>query len=156
MAAPGTGFTGEWHERTFLENPELAHALGWRSVPEPKLILDAANQHAAAQLELHARYAESTGLEALRQTVQGLNRELLAAKDAPGSCLLCLGWGSGFLSKVGFLQTDQESYRKILRAVPGFAKAIREGVPFPKTRRIVFAGGQPSTLPGWVKLQLEQ
>jgi CRISPR-associated protein Csm5 len=156
MAAPGTGFTGEWHERTFLENPELAHALGWRSVPEPKLILDAANQHAAAQLELHARYAESTGLEALRQTVQGLNRELLAAKDAPGSCLLCLGWGSGFLSKVGFLQTEQESYRKILRAVPGFAKAIREGVPFPKTRRIVFAGGQPSTLPGWVKLQLEQ
>jgi CRISPR-associated protein Csm5 len=156
MAAPGTGFTGEWHERTFLENPELAHALGWRSVPEPKLILDAANQHAAAQLELHARYAESTGLEGLHKTVQDLNREMLAAKDAPGSCLLCLGWGSGFLSKVGFLQTEQESYRKILRAVPGFAKAIREGVPFPKTRRIVFAGGQPSTLPGWVKLQLEQ
>jgi CRISPR-associated protein Csm5 len=156
MAAPGTDFSGEWQERTFLENPELAHALGWRSVPEPKLILDAANQYAAAQLELHAHYAEAAGLESLGATVQNLNRELLAAQDAPGSCLLCLGWGSGFLSKAGFLQTEQESYRKILRAIPGFGKAIREGVPFPKTRRIVFAGGQPSMLPGWVKFQLKQ
>lgn len=156
MAAPGAAFTGEWHERTFLENPELAHALGWRSVPEPKLILDAANQYSAAQLELHARYAEISGIERLRNTIEDLNRELLSARDTPGSCLLCLGWGSGFLSKVGFLQTGEESYRKILRAVPGFGKAVREGVPFPKTRRIVFAGGQPSTLPGWVKFQLEQ
>lgn len=156
MAAPGTRFTGEWHERTFLKNPEVTHALGWRSVPNPKLMLDAANQYAAAQLELHARYAETTGLGGVRQTVQSLNEELISTQDAPGSCLLCLGWGSGFLSKAGFLQTEQESYRKILRAVPGFAKAIREGVPFPKTRRIVFAGGQPFTLPGWVKFELAQ
>jgi CRISPR-associated protein Csm5 len=156
MAPPGTEFFGEWEERTFLEKPELTHALGWRSVPEPKLILDAANEHAATQLELHARYAETTGLEGLRQAVQGLNQELLSSRNLLGSCLLCLGWGSGFLSKVGFLQTEQESYRKILRAVAGFGKAIREGVPFPKTRRIVFAGAQPSTLPGWVRLQLEQ
>ncbi|MGI9072634.1 MAG: RAMP superfamily CRISPR-associated protein [Bryobacteraceae bacterium] len=156
MAPPGTGFVGEWDERTFLENPELTQTLGWRSVPDRKLILDAANEHAAAQLELHARYAETTGLEGLGQAVQGLSQELLSSRNLPGSCLLCLGWGSGFLSKVGFLQTEQESYRKILRAVTGFGKAIREGVPFPKTRRIVFAGAQPSTLPGWVKLQLEQ
>jgi CRISPR-associated protein Csm5 len=156
MAAPGAAFTGEWEERTFLENPEVTHALGWRSVPEPKVILNAANEYAGAQLELHARYAESTGLERLHHTIQDLNRELISARDTPGSCLLCLGWGCGFLSKVGFLHTEEASYRKILRAVPGFAKAIREGVPFPKTRRIVFAGGQPSTLPGWVKFELQQ
>lgn len=156
MAAPGTAFSGEWQERTFLEDPQLTHALGWRSVPEPKVIFDAANRHAAAQLELHARYAETAGLNALSQTVHDLNQELLSTQDAPGSCLLCVGWGSGFLSKAGFLQTEQESYRKILRAIPGFAKAIREGVPFPKTRRIVFAGGQPSSLPGWVRFQVEQ
>jgi CRISPR-associated protein Csm5 len=156
MAAPGTGFIGEWDERTFLESRELAHALGWRSVPEPKLMLDAANEHAATQLELHARYAETAGLEGLRHTVHCLNEELLSSRELPGTCLLCLGWGSGFLSKVGFLQTEHESYRKILRALAGFGKAIREGVPFPKTRRIVFAGAEPSTLPGWVKLQLEQ
>ena len=156
MAASGTGFIGEWHERTFLENEEVARALGWRTAPEPKLILEAANRHATAQLELHARYAETAGLEGVGQAVKGLNQELISAQNSPGTCLVCLGWGSGFLSKAGFLQTEQESYRKILRAVPGFGKAIREGVPFPKTRRIVFAGGQPSTLPGWVRLQLEQ
>jgi CRISPR-associated protein Csm5 len=156
MAVPGTGFSGEWHERTFLENQALMHSLGWRSVPEPKLMLEAANQHAAAQLELHSRYAETTGLNGLHQTVQSLQQELASTEESPGSCLLCLGWGSGFLSKAGFLGTDQESYRKILRSLPGFGKAIREGVPFPKTRRIVFAGGQPSALAGWVKLQLVQ
>jgi CRISPR-associated protein Csm5 len=156
MASPGTAFRGEWHERTFLEHEDLAHALGWRSVLDTRALLDAANQHAGMQLELHARYAEATGLNGLQETVQHLNRELASTKASTGTCLVCLGWGSGFLSKTGFLQTERESYRKILRSLPGFAKAIREGVPFPKTRRIVFAGGQPSTMPGWVKLQVEQ
>lgn len=156
MAPPGSGFVGEWDERVFLENPELTHALGWRFVPQPKQILDAANEHAAAQLELHARYAEVTGLEGLRNTIQGLSQELLVSRESPGTCLLCLGWGSGFLSKVGYLQTEQEPYRRILRAVAGFGKAIREGVPFPKTRRIVFTDAKPVTLPGWVKVHFEQ
>jgi CRISPR-associated protein Csm5 len=156
MAIPRTMFTGEWHERNFLENPALMHALGWRSVPNPNEILESANQHAAAQLELHARYAEAAELGGLEQSVRSLKQELNSAQETPGTCLLCLGWGSGFVAKAGFLQTEQESYRRILRAVPGLGKAIREGVPFPKTRRIVFTGGQPSTLPGWVKLQLER
>ncbi len=156
MAVPGTAFKGEWHERSFLENPALVRALGWRSAPSPAEILESANQHAAAQLKLHARYAEISGLLGLQQSIERLTRELASVREMPGTCLLCLGWGSGFLSKVGFLETEQESYRKILRAVPGFAKSIREGVPFPKTRRIVFTGGQPSALPGWVKLQIER
>lgn len=156
MAPAGTGFIGGWEERAFLENPDLTQTLGWRSVPDVKLILDAANQYAATQLELHARYAETTGLEGLHQTVQRLSEELISSRASPRSCLLSLGWGSGFLSKVAFLQSEEESYRKILRAIPGFGKAIREGVPFPKTRRVVFTGAQPSALPGWVKLQLEQ
>ena len=155
MAVSGAQFSGEWHERSFLENPELLRALGWRSVPKSSEILEGANQHAAAQLELHTRYAETSELIALQKSIQRLNQELVSIRDSPGTCLLCLGWGGGFLSKAGFLQTGQESYRKILRRISGFAKAIREGVPFPKTRRIVFIGGQPSTLPGWVKLQLE-
>jgi CRISPR-associated protein Csm5 len=52
------------------------------------------------------------------------------------------------------LDTGHESYRKILRAIPPLARSIRDNVPFPKTRRIVFANGQPSTLPGWVKFDL--
>ncbi len=153
MAAPGTSFVGEWHPRKFLENEELTRAFGWRSVPDPKVITAAANQHAAAQLDAHAHYADVTGLNGLHTTVERLKDELQAAQNASLTCLLCLGWGSGFLSKAGFLGTDQEAYRKILRAVPALGKAVRDGVPFPKTRRVIFSGVQPSSLPGWATVQ---
>ena len=156
MAVPGTAFVGQWHRRTFLENEEFLRALNWHSVPDPKLMLHAAREHSAAQLEVQERYAELAELDSIRQMIQTLKRELAAANDSERTCLLCLGWGSGFISKTGFLQTEQESYRKILRAIPAFGKALREGVPFPKTRRIVFAGGRPAALPGWVKLQLDE
>ena len=156
MATPGTSFSGAWQERTFFENPELTRALGWRSVPEPKMIIEAANQYAAAQLELHARYAEMTGLGALHATVVQLKTDLQAAQEAPMSCLAALGWGSGFLAKAASLDTGLEAYRKILRALPAMGKAIRENVPFPKTRRIVFIKGQPASLPGWVRIQFER
>jgi len=156
MAVPGTAFSGTWQERTFFENPELTRALGWRSVPEPKAIVEASNQYAAAQLELHSKYAEATGLAGLGQTIQRLKADLEAAQGESLTCLLCLGWGGGFVSKIAFLDTDQESYRKILRVVPSIGRSVREGVPFPKTRRVVFVGGQPSSLPGWIKLQFEK
>lgn len=156
MAVPGTTFTGEWDERTFFENPELARALGWRSTPDLAAIVEAGNRYAAAQLELQARYAEWSSLSGLGSTVQRLKGELDSMQSGPLQCLLCLGWGGGFVSKAGFLDTGGESYRKILRAVPSVARGIRENAPFPKTRRVVFTGGQPATLPGWVRLQLEK
>ena len=155
MAAPGTAFSGEWQERAFFENQELTRALGWRSVPDPKTFTDAANQYAEAQLNLHTRYAALTGLDLLDRTLQRLKEELASVRTTPLGCLLCLGWGSGFISKAAFLDTEQESYRKILRAVPAIGKALREGLPFPKTRRVIFTGGQPSTLPGWVRMDLQ-
>jgi CRISPR-associated protein Csm5 len=156
MAIPGTLFPGESHARTFLENDEITHALGWRSVPNAESITEAANEYAAAQLDLHAQYARITGLGELERTVEHLKSELHSARSAPLTCLLCLGWGSGFLSKAGFLGTDRESYRKILRAIPAIGKAVRDGVPFPKTRRVVFSGGKPSSLPGWVSVRFEK
>ncbi len=156
MAAPGTAFEGEWHERAFLESDEFARALGWRTTPDPKEIVDAANRYAAAQLELHAQYAEISGLAGLRDSIERLKGDVAAAQSAPLSCLLCLGRGGGFLSKASYLKTDDEAYRKILRTIPGVGKAVREGVPFPKTRHVVFAAGQPSSLPGWVVAQFEK
>jgi CRISPR-associated protein Csm5 len=156
MAIPGTIFSGDWNERTFFENQELTRALGWRSVPEITLLTEAANQYAAVQLQLHGTYAEMTGLSGLNQTLERLKSELEAAQTSPLTCLLCLGWGGGFLSKAAFLETERDAYRKILRAIPSIGKALRDNLPFPKTRRVVFAGGQPSALPGWVKFQLEK
>ncbi|HEY3936759.1 MAG TPA: RAMP superfamily CRISPR-associated protein [Bryobacteraceae bacterium] len=156
MALPGTEFEGRWEERTFLENPELSRALGWRSAPDVPGITAAANQYAAAQLDLHSNFASATDLPELRQTVEGLKTELTALRETSSGCLLCLGWGAGFSSKAAFPDTALDSYRKILRTVPSISSAIRDNVPFPKTRRVVFAGGKPAALPGWVKIHLEK
>jgi CRISPR-associated protein Csm5 len=155
MAAPGTRFEGEWKREQFFENEEVSRALGWRSIPNLKGLIDAANQYAGAQLQMHAQYAENAGLTALGHTVDQLQQRLEEAKNTRMTCLLSLGWGSGFLSKAAYLDTGNESYRKILRAVPSIAKSIRDGVPFPKTRRIIFSGGQPAFVPGWAGLQFE-
>jgi CRISPR-associated protein Csm5 len=155
MAVPGTSFEGDWKLERFFENEEITRALGWRSVPSIKTMIDAANQYAAAQLQIHAQYAETIGLNTLQQTIAQLQQRLEQAQNTSSICLLCLGWGSGFVSKSAFLDTNIESYRKILRAVPAISRSIRDGIPFPKTRRVVFAGGQPAFLPGWVSLQFE-
>jgi hypothetical protein len=36
--------------------------------------------------------------------------------------------------------------------MPAFSAAVKSGLPFPKTRQIVFLGDQPATLPGWAEL----
>jgi CRISPR-associated protein Csm5 len=156
MATPGTTFTGVWKERKFLESQELARFLGWRSAPDPKTIFGAVNQYAGAQLDLHARYAEAAELPALGNVVGRLRNELESVKADQSACLVCLGWGGGFVSKAGFLDTEDTAYRKLLRAVPAISRSIRDGVPFPKTRRVIFVGGQPASLPGWARLHISE
>jgi CRISPR-associated protein Csm5 len=154
MAVPGTAFAGDWSERKFLENSELLKALGWRSVPDTKLIMNAANEFAEAQLTLHTKWAEFAGLSGVLEAVKKVQAEVAAARLKPGTCILNLGWGGGFASKAGSLDFESENYRKILRTVPAYAKAIRTGMLYPKTRHVVFAGGQPAFLPGWARIEL--
>jgi CRISPR-associated protein Csm5 len=156
MAVPGTEFAGRWDEHDFLKQQESVRRLGWRSVPEVEAIVAAANQYAASQLEMQAQYAQMSGLAGLQQTVTHLQSELQAAQAGPLECLVCLGWGGGFISKASFPDTSSASYRKILRAVPSIGRAIRDQVPFPKTRRVIFTAGKPTTLPGWVRLNLSR
>jgi CRISPR-associated protein Csm5 len=155
MAVPGTQFNGRCEEHIFLKQPDLARSLGWRGTPDVETIIAAANKYATSQLDLHARYAQATGLAGLQHTVDQLRSELQTAQSIPGSCLLCLGWGGGFLSKVSFHDTETDAYRKILRAIPSISKAIRDKVPFPKTRRVIFVEGKPASIPGWATLQIQ-
>jgi CRISPR-associated protein Csm5 len=155
MAVPGTSFEGTWSERTFLKAEEFTRPLGWRSVPNIDLLVNAANQYAAAQLDIHANYARVTGLVSLQQNVQKLREQLAAVQHTAQTCLLCLGWGNGFVAKAAYLGTDQPAYRKVLKSVPALNRAIHENVVFPKTRRIVFGNGNNLSLPGWVSLQLQ-
>ena len=64
------------------------------------------------------------------------------------------GWGPGLHSKVAYLDTENPAYRSVLKQYPIYDRALSTGLPFPKTRRIIFEGGAPSSLPGWVVLEV--
>jgi CRISPR-associated protein Csm5 len=145
MAVPGTAFRGDFQ----------IHARGGKREHAPvSRLLEAANQHASALLQAHRQYAERARLQRVQSSLERLESELADLKDRRNACLLNVGWAGGYLSKAAFLDTENEDLRKILRRFSYYERAIRTGLPFPKTRRIVFEQGQPSTLPGWVLLQL--
>ncbi len=133
MAAPGSTFVGQLNARQAID---LRPVAAW----------------SAALLDLHLAYAKAAKLASLAASLEGLRFK--AATLPPGSALVALGWGSGFLSKAALLDTRENGYRNILRAVPLYARAIQTGLPFPKTRRIVHLAEQPAALPGWVLLEI--
>lgn len=154
MAAPGTVFQGTWRENAFLNREEVRQVLRWSAPVTRERLFEAANRYAEKQLDLHAQYAQWTGLEALASAVNDLRQKLQAAREN-GGCLLAIGWGSGFLSKSAVIGASDEDYRSLLGALPYYERAIKSGLPFPKTRRIVFLKNKPATLPGWVQLGVE-
>jgi CRISPR-associated protein Csm5 len=154
MAAPGTAFEGIWRENAFLNREEVRQSLRWSAPVTRERIFEAANRYSEKQLELHARYANWTGLDGLASSVADLAQKLEAARNN-GGCLLAVGWGAGFLSKSAAIGADEEEHRKVLALLPFYERAIKSGLPFPKTRRIVFLKNKPATLPGWVQLDVE-
>jgi CRISPR-associated protein Csm5 len=154
MAAPGTQFTGELHELAYLKDPEIAKALHWKETSGLSTIFRASNAHAAGLLEIHKHYAESSGLTHVHDSIVKLQAELDTINSTTTSCLINLGWGGGFLGKAAFLDTESDDYRKVLRLLPFYSRAVKTGLPFPKTRRIVFTGNQPAALPGWARLDI--
>ncbi len=153
MAIPGTVFEGDWQENEFLKRPEISRALHWKQ-PDRAHVLAAANDYAAAQIELHRKYADALGLSGLTETLSELQDRLNLVRANRDACLLSIGWGGGFLSKAPYLDTGDEAYRQILRALPFYSRAIQTGLPFPKTRRVVFVGNRPRALAGWVQLEV--
>jgi CRISPR-associated protein Csm5 len=152
MAVPGTIFEGEWHDNAFLARPEIAKTLRRRERLDRTSLFTQVNNYTEQILRLQKQYAESTGLSQLKATIEALEGRLGEIRQASFGCMLPLGWGAGFLSKVSFLNTKDETYRKILSQVGFYARAIQSGLPFPKTRKIVFLANQPASLAGFVHL----
>ncbi len=98
------------------------------------------------------RYAAWTGLTTLQHGLEVIEQWVAHVRTTGAGCVLSLGWGSGLLAKIGWLETDDAAYRQVLRQIPLYARAVESGMPFPKTRRIVFLQNQPAALPGWVVL----
>jgi len=154
MAIPGTVFEGLWRENSYLAQKDVLRALEWAEPVTTATLLEGANQYAAEVLRLHRRYAAWAGLGLVDRSLAQLEIRLEAARAAGNACLLVMGWGGGLLSKTGWPDTDDESYRRLVRASPIYSRALASGLPFPKTRRVVFLGNQPATLPGWVWLEI--
>jgi CRISPR-associated protein Csm5 len=139
MAVPGTTFEGQWDEK---------------SAPDRQRLFQASNKYAAAQLAQNKQYAALLGLLRLGSSMQELEKKLESIGSRQDACLLAIGWGGGLLSKVAVGDTADADYRSILKHIALFQRAIETGLPFPKTRKIVFEGGQPSCLPGWAVLEV--
>jgi CRISPR-associated protein Csm5 len=154
MADPGTTFEGLWRENEFLNREEVRQSLRWSAPVTRERMFEAANRYAEKQLELHAQYAGWTGLDVLGASIAELQRKLETARQS-GGCLMAIGWGAGFVSKSSAIGAGDEEYRKVLGALPYYERAIKSGLPFPKTRRVVFLKNKPATLPGWVELRVE-
>jgi len=153
MADPGTSFEGTWRENEFLNREEVRQSLRWNQPVTHQTLFEAANQYAAKQLEIHGQYAKWSGLESLAASIAGLQNRLEAARNE-GGCLLAIGWGAGFLSKSAAIGVDEADYRQLLGMLPFYQRAIQTGLPFPKTRRIVYLKNKPATLPGWVEIRI--
>jgi CRISPR-associated protein Csm5 len=154
MATPGTVFEGTWQENSFVSQPEIARALNWREPLTLAQIFQASNRYSDALLDLHKQYAGWTRLTTVAENVENLQTRLAEVRQRDNACLFPLGWGNGLLGKIAWLKTEDEAYRRIIRQSPLYGKSISPTLPFPKTRRIIFVGNRPATLPGWVLLEV--
>ena len=144
MARPGTVFEGTWLEREYRKG---------RGAAGRGRVFEAANQYASRMLAAHHEYAATTGMGKLGAGIEELQTRL-SGLSTDSACMLCIGWGGGFLSKTPWLGREQGSMSGILRALPYYSRAMQSGMPFPKTRRVVFEKNQPASLPGWALLEI--
>lgn len=140
MATAGTSFEGVWQEKSAGDRAKIFHA---------------ANKFAAAQLAKHKQYAAATGLASLTETITRLEAKLESMSASQNACMVSIGWGGGLVGKSSYLETADESYRQIMKSDSFYGPSLRTGMPFPKTRKIIFEGGKPASLPGWVSLETE-
>ena len=131
MASPGSVFEGQWRDRLHGDRGKL---------------FQAANLYAESLLTRHREYAERLGLDRLTASLTSLQKQVSEAGNR--ACFLSIGWGGGLANKVGYGDLAGETYRSIMRRVPMYQRSIQTGMPFPKTRRVIFEQGQPASLPG--------
>ncbi|MEO8372975.1 MAG: type III-A CRISPR-associated RAMP protein Csm5 [Candidatus Solibacter sp.] len=155
MASPGTVFRGHWDEKDFFLQPEVRRTLRWPESFGRAKIFEAANIYASGVLALQRNYASLAGMGLLDRSLDELEQKLAKAREN-GTCLISMGWGGGLLAKSAWLDTTNTDYRQILQQFAIYNRALSTNLPFPKTRRIVFLGNRPATLPGWAELAVEE
>ncbi len=136
-------------ERFFFRQQATIDYLRWKEAPSAAALMRAANQYAEFALAGHRQYAATAGIAGLAKCVEALEAKLEEIRDRDDACLVALGWGTGIYGKTVWPKLDDEVYRRILGRQAVYARAIKSGFPFPKTRRMVFQNDQPAAIPGW-------
>lgn len=155
MAIPGTVFEGTFAEPPFFSRTETLRSLNWRESPGPLRYAAAVNSLSARILAAQRRWAETAGLSTVARSIDVLEQRRKDLESSASGCLVCIGWGTGYLAKTAEPDTAQADSARVLRSLPVISSQIRTGLPFPKTRRVVFSGDQPVSLPGWAALQFD-
>jgi CRISPR/Cas system CSM-associated protein Csm5 (group 7 of RAMP superfamily) len=104
-------------------------------------------------LNAHRKFAETAGLVQIIALCDALLQRVAEAQAA-GRFLTCIGWGTGLLAKSIWTAAPEQSIREGLGHFPGYEQALRTGLPFPKTRRLIIRNNRPVSMPGWVELEL--
>jgi CRISPR/Cas system CSM-associated protein Csm5 (group 7 of RAMP superfamily) len=104
-------------------------------------------------LNAHRKFAETAGLVQITALCDALLKRVDEAQAA-GRFLTCIGWGTGLLAKSIWPAAPEQNMREGLGHFPGYEQALRTGLPFPKTRRLIIRNNRPVSMPGWVELEL--
>jgi len=155
MANPGTTFTGDWDEKGFFLQPEVRKSVRWPESYNRERLFESVNIYAGGLLSLQRNYAAMAGMGLLDKNLEALEQRLAAARER-GTCLLNMGWGGGLSAKISWLDTTNPDYRQILEQYQIYNRALATNLPFPKTRKVVFLGNRPATLPGWAELEIAE
>ena len=153
MAAPGTVFEGDFRMPVLFRRQETSRVLHWKRPAGPADIASAANRAATHLLGAHKKFAEAAGIAQIGVLCDALLKRVEEAQAA-GRFLVCVGWGTGLLAKSIWASVADEKLREGLRFVPGYEQALRTGLPFPKTRKLIIRNGRPVSMPGWVEVEL--
>jgi CRISPR type III-A-associated RAMP protein Csm5 len=126
----------------------LADRAGWLTVSKGK---EVCYKRAEAVLAAEVKYFDAKG-----QVQMARRAEALRKQNSPQQPLLRLGGGQGLLSVTEDLwlrDRNPELYDVLRRAISA-ARGWKNTVPddFPKTRRVIYRGGQPAELLGWIQL----
>jgi hypothetical protein len=147
-------FEGSWTTPAGLAQTEVRKALRWGDVPGAEQAAAAANGLASALLAAQRSYAEICGMNHVLKSLDGLTQRLASAEQADGAFLINVGWAGGILSKAAPVLHQPDAYRQALRDHPAYSQAIRSGLPFPKTARLIMRQDTPAAIPGWALVEL--
>jgi len=153
MAVPGTVFEGDYRLPLLFRQPEAIRALRWKAPASGADLVRAANRASTLLLNMHRKFAETAGLAQIIALSDALLKRVEEAQAA-GRLLTCIGWGTGLLAKSVWPAAAEQFIREGLGRFPGYDRAVRTGLPFPKTRRLIIRNNRPVSMPGWVELEL--